>query len=105
MMAIDNMLDLQGVTKETAPHGLNVEDLAKSALSVMGWRLIVTAPQDDTVVDIWRGEWKYRATDMRRCDLGDGNVFYEPADSGPSCVRDATHWMPRPPAPEGDSDV
>lgn len=67
------------------------------------WLPISTAPQDDTPVDLWRGEWQERATNMRRVDLGNGNVFYEPMPrtSGPCVVRDATHWMPIPGAPEG----
>ena len=71
----------------------------------MEWQPIETAPKDQTPVDIWRpgfagdvlgGE---RCTDMRRVDRGDGNVYYEPVLAGPSCVRNATHWMPLPPAP------
>lgn len=52
--------------------------------------------------DIWRescgGE---RCVNMYRVDLGYGNIYYAPVASGPSCVRDATHWMPIPlPPPE-----
>ncbi len=64
------------------------------------WQPIETAPKDGTPVDIfrpsWGGEW---CTDMCRVDLGDGNVFYEQTKSGPSCVRDAPHWMPLPNPP------
>lgn len=67
----------------------------------MSWQPIETAPQDATPVDIWRsGHGGERCTNMRRVDLGGGNVFYEPVESGPSCVRDASHWMPIPGAPE-----
>lgn len=68
-----------------------------------GWQPIKTAPKDGTPVDIWRGSYGERATDMRRVDFGGGNVFYEPIFSGPTCVRDATHWMPLPPPP-GDTN-
>lgn len=65
------------------------------------WMPIETAPKDGAIIDLWRssngGE---RCTEMRRVDLGSGNVFYEPVHSGYSCVRDATHWMPLPAAPE-----
>jgi hypothetical protein len=64
------------------------------------WRPIAEAPKDDTLVDLWRGEWGYRATNMRRVDLGGGNVFYAADGAGPSCVRDATHWMSIPEPPE-----
>lgn len=64
------------------------------------WLDIETAPKDGTVVDIFRGDWKERCTNMRRVDLGNGNVFYEPVESGPCCVRDATHWMPIPADPD-----
>jgi hypothetical protein len=67
----------------------------------MSWKPIDTAPKDATAVDIWRescgGE---RCVNMYRVDLGYGNVYYAPASSGPSCVRDATHWMPIPKAPD-----
>jgi len=64
------------------------------------WLGIETAPKDGTVVDIFRGDWKERCTNMQRVDLGNGNVFYEPVESGPCCVRDATHWMPIPVDPD-----
>lgn len=63
------------------------------------WLPIAQAPQDDTVVDLWRPSWGgERCIDMRRVDLGKGNVFYEPVKAGPCVVRDATHFMiVRPP--------
>ena len=64
------------------------------------WLGIETAPKDGTVVDIFRGDWKERCTNMRRVYLGNENVFYEPVESGPCCVRDATHWMPIPVDPD-----
>jgi len=64
------------------------------------WLGIETAPKDGTVVDIFRGDWKERCTNMQRVDLGNGNVFYDPVESGPCCVRDATHWMPIPVDPD-----
>lgn len=68
-----------------------------------GWRPIAEAPKDDTVVDIWRPSWGgERCPDMRRVDLGGGNVFYAPVLAGPACVRDATHFMiVRPPLAAG----
>lgn len=64
------------------------------------WLDIETAPKDGTAVDIFRGDWKERCTNMQRVYLGNGNVFYEPVESGPCCVRDATHWMPIPVDPD-----
>ena len=67
----------------------------------MEWLPIETAPKDATPVDIWRPAWGgVRCTNMQRNDLGNGNVFYSPVVSGYSCVRDATHWMPIPEAPQ-----
>lgn len=66
-----------------------------------GWRPIATAPQDDTPVDLWRpGYGGERCTNMRRVNMGGGNVFYDPVDSGSCCVRDATYWMSIPGSPE-----
>jgi hypothetical protein len=72
---------------------------------MMKWRPIETAPKDGTPVDLWRG--KDRLTNMRRVDLGKGNVFYEPIEFGYSCVRTATHWMlvPAPPLPDNAGTV
>jgi len=64
-----------------------------------GWRPIETAPKDETPIDLWRSEWDERAVNMRRVELFADNVFYEAIESGPSCVRDATHWMPLPAPP------
>ena len=73
-----------------------------AALPKQGWRPISEAPKDDTVVDLWRdGE---RLTDYQRVDLGKGNVFYEPVNGGPTCVRDATHFsISLPPPPDGET--
>ena len=65
------------------------------------WRDIKTAPKDDTPVDLWRPSFGgERLTNMRLVTHGIKNSFYEPVISGPSCVRDATHWMPIPEAPK-----
>lgn len=65
-----------------------------------GWQPIETAPRNATPIDVWRGEWKERATNVRRVRLAPDNIFYESVSSGPSCIRDATHWMPIPDAPK-----
>ena len=77
------------------------EAATEDAQAKSGWRPIETAPKDGTVIDIWRsGCGGYRTVNMLRADLGNENVFYEPETSGPSCVRDATHWMPLPEGPK-----
>lgn len=60
------------------------------------WQPIETAPKDGTLVDLWADR---RLTSYRWCQLAPGNGFFEPADCGPSVVRDASHWMPLPAAP------
>ena len=82
------------------PELFSEEFMAHQAAIKKGWLPIETAPKDQTPVDLWRPSWGgERCTNMRRVDLGNGNVFYEPVSSGPSCVRDATHWMPIPQNP------
>ena len=63
----------------------------------MSWQPITTAPADNRLVDLWRRG--SRLCNYRRVDCGEGNVFYDPAEYGVTCVRDATHWMPTPDAP------
>jgi len=63
------------------------------------WQPIETAPKNDTCVDIYSA-MHGRCTEMRRTVLSKTNIFYRPNESGYSCVRDATHWMPLPPPPE-----
>lgn len=79
--------------------------MTTNKISSNGWRPISSAPKDCTVIDIWRsGFGGKRCPNMVRADYGGRNVFYTPAESGPSCVRDATHWMPLPKPPNGLSD-
>jgi hypothetical protein len=87
------------LTEENAHQMLIFTDDVLNTLR--GWQPIANAPKDDTPVDLWRGEWKERATNMRRVELSKDNIFYEPICSGPGCVRDATHFMLVP----GDPDV
>jgi hypothetical protein len=61
------------------------------------WEKIETAPKNE-IIDIY-SQSKGRCTDYKFTDLGKGNAFYEPTTSGYSCIRDATHWMPRPKQP------
>ena len=61
-------------------------------LEFMEWKSIKTAPDDDTVVDIW-SPTDGRLANYRREQISPTNVFYDPVESGVCCVRDATHWM------------
>lgn len=71
-----------------------------------GWQPICEAPLDETPVDIWRPSWGgERCVNMKRVDLGGGNVFYDPVDAGPCCVRDATHFMHIPSSPAAEREV
>ena len=63
------------------------------------WQPIETAPKDGTPIDLWSPAHG-RCTDMRRVQLAEDNVFYDPVESGFCCVRDATHWMPLPNPPK-----
>ena len=65
----------------------------RALLAQQSWRPIAEAPKNGAPVDLWRWHSGERITNMRRVDLGNGNIFYEPISSGPSCVRDATHFQ------------
>ena len=73
--------------------------IARAESQVEGWLPIETAPKDGTPIDIWRHACNERATNVRRVELSADNVFYEGVNGGPSCVRDASHWMPIPNEP------
>jgi hypothetical protein len=103
---IERLMKQQSALVEALRHYANGDCLsghiARAAIAAVKpaaspWRPIETAPQDGTPVDIFADG--VRLPDMRRVQLGPENVFYSPVNSGPSCVRDATHWMPLPAAP------
>lgn len=77
-----------------------LREAASALRAAPEWQPIEMAPKDDTPVDLWRpvcgGE---RLANMRRIELSPGNVFYTAIESGYTCVRDATHWMPLPSPP------
>jgi hypothetical protein len=90
------------VYKDTDPiwNDVSKKITGSKSASVTGlWQSIKTAPKDETPVDIWCGEEKRRFADYKRVDLGKGNIFYDPVNSGRCCIRTATHWMPKPSAP------
>lgn len=65
------------------------------------WMPIDTAPKDGTPIDIWIPRFGgMRLTNMRFVRLSRNNCFFDPVESGPCCVRDATHWMPLPEPPK-----
>lgn len=63
------------------------------------WKKIKDAPKDETPVMIYSKELGILSK-YSRVSLGVNNVFYDPIDSGPCTVRDATHFMIITP-PEG----
>ena len=82
-------------------HGLLLElgtKLYARPVTAADWQPIETAPKDGTPIDVWRREWKERACNVRYVALHGG--FFESVQSGPSCIRDATHWKPISPEPK-----
>ena len=63
------------------------------------WRPIETAPKDSTPVDLWVPDSEERLANYVRVERSPTNVFYDPAYAGTCCVRNASHWMPLPSAP------
>ena len=63
------------------------------------WRPIETAPKDSTPVDLWVPDREERLANYVRVERSPKNVFYDPVYAGTCCVRNASHWMPIPSAP------
>ena len=63
------------------------------------WRPIETAPKDSTPVDLWVPDRKERLANYVRMERSPTNVFYVPVYAGTCFVRNASHWMPIPSAP------
>ena len=63
------------------------------------WRPIETAPKDQTPVDLWVPDREERLANYIRVERSPTNVFYDPIYAGTCCVRNASHWMPIPSAP------
>ena len=78
---------------ETA-HAVVTSDLVGSL-----WRPIETAPKDSTPVDLWVPDGEERLANYVRVERSPTNVFYDPAYAGTCCVRNASHWLPIPSAP------
>lgn len=82
-------------------HALAAWNARAQSQRTVGWMPIETAPKDETPVDLWVPNRRDgRLVNMRRVQLGKHNVFYQAIEVGPSCVRDATHWMPIPNGPD-----
>lgn len=99
----DTLVNMSGLREQDS----RVQSLRAAAeiIRQSAWRPMSEAPKDGTPVDLWRGKWNERVVNMRRVELAPDNVFYEPVESGPSCVRDATAWRPIPPPPEDAIDA
>jgi len=65
------------------------------------WLPISTAPKDSTVIDIWSRQ-RGRLVNYVRLENSYGQVYYGPVEYGVTVVRDATHWMSIPEAPEDE---
>ena len=63
------------------------------------WQPIETAPEN-IPIDVWRSEWRERVCNVVKIDRGNGNVFFAGTTSGPTCIRDASHWMQLPEPPK-----
>jgi len=79
-------------------HAGRTAALVGSSPLVRLWLPIETAPKDDTPIDLWSPAHG-RLPFYFREERSKSNVFYSPAESGICVVRDATHWMPIPAAP------
>ena len=63
------------------------------------WQPIETAPKDSTPVDLWVPDREERLANYARGEGSPTNVFFDPVYAGTCCVRNASHWMPIPSAP------
>lgn len=90
--------EIWGWVQDWRAENKRVKEL-EAQLASLGWRPIAEAPKDATPVDLWAPDFKGRMCNMRRVQLKMDNVFYEPIESGYTCVRDATHFMLVPQAP------
>lgn len=88
--------------EDNGDYVLHSDALAAIEAAKPKWLPIESAPKDGTPVDLWRANWGERVTNMRRVELSPENVFYEAVESGPTCVRDATHYMLISPPPESE---
>lgn len=71
----------------------------KDAKAATQWQPIETAPRDSEPIDIWSKQHG-RLCNYQRIKIDAENCFYDPVEDGVTCVRDATHWKPIPPAPK-----
>lgn len=98
---MDKQDALEDASARTAYYEASEKLRALLSASDNGWRTMESAPRDATPVDLWRhGE---RLTNYRRVKLAPDNVFYEPVESGYSCVRDAEYWRPLREPPNGET--
>jgi hypothetical protein len=66
------------------------------------WQSIETAPKDGTEIDVWcpEGGEGYRVPDAWWSSV-DGHWLYAGQGNSMQWLTGPTHWMPKPPPPEG----
>lgn len=75
-----------------------VESTRYVRADIFDWQPISTAPKDQTIIDVWTKIWG-RIIDVRYVKTASDDEFFEALEDGPSCIKDATHWMKRPEEP------
>lgn len=90
-------LEMSSGTERTL--AAEVRRLREELRKATEWQPIETAPEN-IPIDVWRSEWRERVCNVVKIDRGNGNVFFAGTTSGPTCIRDASHWMPLPEPPK-----
>lgn len=66
------------------------------------WQPIETAPKDGTFVQLYDDRYKHSPSSYLMAKYDHGIWWGQMTPSGKAIIwRDATHWMPLPPPPDG----